>query len=210
MTDSKDTIAAVPKAEEELENNPVTIPNNEMLIPVKFNKEIKNIPYEKAIELAQKGMKYEMIEENYEMLRALSTEEGKSVSDFLNSLRTDKTEQRKRILTEKCGGDEELALHILELEKASVREDNGFDEVTEYFPEIKTLQMLPTEVTERSRLNNTKLLDEYLRYLLKERLSLKKADAQIKKADQRSLGSLQNKNGAIDPEAAEFLKGLWK
>lgn len=209
MTDSKNNITEQRTLDEQNIASD-TLPNEEMLIPVKFNKEIKNIPLQRATELAQKGMKFEMIEENYEILKSLALAENKSVSEFLQSLKAEKAEIRKSQLIEKCGGDEELALHILELENASVKDNGRFDEVEKYFPNIKTTDMLPTEVLERSRLNNTKLLDEYLRYLLIEKLKRKRADAQTLKADQSSLGSLQNKNGAVDIEAVEFLKGLWK
>lgn len=209
MTDSKNNITEQRTLDEQNISSD-TLPNEEMLIPVKFNKEIKNIPLQRATELAQKGMKFEMIEENYETLKSLALAENKSVSEFLQSLKAEKAEMRKSQLIEKCGGDEELALHILELENASVKDNAGFDEVEKFFPNIKTADMLPTEVLERSRLNNTKLLDEYLRYLLIEKLKRKRADAQTLKADQSSLGSLQNKNGAVDIEAVEFLKGLWK
>lgn len=209
MTDSKNNITEQRTLDEQNIASD-TLPNEEMLIPVKFNKEIKNIPLQRATELAQKGMKFEMIEENYEILKSLALAENKSVSEFLQSLKAEKAEIRKSQLIEKCGGDEELALHILELENASVKDNGRFDEVEKFFPNIKTADMLPTEVLERSRLNNTKLLDEYLRYLLIEKLKRKRADAQTFKADQSSLGSLQNKNGAVDIEAVEFLKGLWK
>ena len=209
MTDSKNNITEQRTLDEQNISSD-TLPNEEMLIPVKFNKEIKNIPFQRATELAQKGMKFEMIEENYETLKSLALAENKSVSKFLQSLKAEKAEIRKSQLIEKCGGDEELALHILELENASVKDNGRFYEVEKFFPNIKTTDMLPTEVLERNRLNNTKLLDEYLRYLLIEKLKRKRAEAQTLKADQSSLGSLQNKNGAVDIEAVEFLKGLWK
>ncbi len=186
-------------------------PKKEMLIPIKFNKEIKKITAEEAAELAQKGMKYDIIIKDYEILKGLAQEEGKSVAEFLVKLKSERLESRKKELTEKCGGDKELAEHFLKLEQSKANiEDSGFSELKENFPQIAAMEKLPNEVLEKSRLKGTKLLDEYLRYLLTETRERQKAEAEIKKADKRSLGSLQNKSGTIDPEAAEFLKGLWK
>ena len=38
---------------------------NEILIPVKFNKEIKNLTADEAAQLAQKGMKFDAISDDY-------------------------------------------------------------------------------------------------------------------------------------------------
>ena len=188
-----------------------TIPQEEILIPVKFNKQIKNITAAKAAELAQKGMKYEIIEKDYEALKALALESGKSVAEFLEGLKSERLENRKSELTQRCGGDRALAEQFLQLEQA-VKKETEIDltEVKMYFPDITEQEDLPDEVLENSRLKGTRLLDEYLRYLLAEKMRQKAAEAEIKNADRRSMGSLQNKNGVTSPEAMEFLKGLWK
>lgn len=211
MTEQKENLTATPKAEKEQASPAKTAANEDLLIPVKFNKETKNISLTKAAELIQKGMKYDIIKNDYEALKALAKGENKSVSDFLILLKTEKAEERKKQLTEKCGGDAELAEHFLALEQGNSSEtDNGFAEIKKYFPEINSPEQLPDTVLECCEEKGTKLLDEYLRFLLIENREKQKAEAENRKADKRSLGSLKNKGGAIDPEAAEFLKGLWK
>ena len=107
MTEQKENLTATPEAEKEQASPANTAANEDLLIPVKFNKETKNIPLTKAAELIQKGMKYDIIKNDYEDLKALAKGENKSVSDFLILLKTEKAEERKKQLTEKCGGDAE-------------------------------------------------------------------------------------------------------
>ena len=114
------------------------------------------------------------------------------------------------ISTEKCGGDRELAEHILELEKGI--KDNlasDIEEVREFFPEIKSAEQLPKEVLENSELHGRSLLDEYLRYSLKEKRLREEAIKNQKFAEGASSGSQTDRAGGESPEALEFLKGLW-
>ena len=104
--------------------------------------------------------------------------EEKSVSEFVEMLKTQKLEARRQELLEKCGGDKDLAEHFLNLEQGNSKNDGGFEEVKNYFSEIKDEEDLPWEVLEKSRLKGTKLLDEYLRYLLSETIKRQKADAE--------------------------------
>ena len=52
------------------ENSKATTPNalSEVVIPVKFNKEIKNLTVEEASLLAQKGMKFDLIKDDFEKI----------------------------------------------------------------------------------------------------------------------------------------------
>ena len=181
------------------------------VITVKFNKEVKQLSLEEATVLAQKGMKYDLISKDYAILKKLSESEGKSVTAFLESLKAAIFENKKQKLAEKCGGNEELVAHILKLEEEKNEEnDLGFSEVKEYFPQYKSIDDLPGRVVEASKLKGTFLLDELLRYRLVEK---KKIDAAIKNQKSNellSIGSQVNRKGAENPEAAEFLKGLWK
>ncbi len=192
--------------------NTATTPENkaEITIPVKYNKEIRQLDLETASTLAQKGMKYDVISEDYETLKKMAAEESKSVPQFLADLKSNRVNERKNYLTEKCGGDSELAEHILNLEKPELKTDGGFSELKSLFPEIKTEDDLPQEVLDNSKLKGTLLLDEYLRYRLLNERREKAAVLQQKKAENQSLGSQLNRKGAESPETEEFLKGLWK
>ncbi len=211
MNEEIKKITAEAQAEEKQKEEPQTTEEKELLIPIKFNKEVKNISLEEARALAQKGMKYDIICKDYKNLKELALEQNKSVAEYLEDLKNARLESRRNELLEKCGGDTNLAEHFLKLELAVKKEtENDFNELREYFPAIKDIEQLPEEVVESSRLKGSSLLDEYLRYQLREKRKQSKAEAEILNADKKSMGSLQNKNGGISPEAMEFLKGLWK
>lgn len=181
----------------------------DIFIPIKFNKEMRNLKLEEAATLAQKGLKFEAIEKDYAILRELAGKEQKSVPEFLNSLSQGIDDKRKAAIEEKCGGDSALAEHILKLEGKTAC-DNGFEELREAFPEIKAIENLPESVLQRSQLKGTLLLDEYLRYLLSQEHAAKAAAIKQKNAEKASTGSLMNRKGTHSPETEEFLKGLWK
>lgn len=182
----------------------------EIVIPVKFNKEIKNLTVDEAAVLAQKGMKFDLISKDFEALREISRKNGKSVAQFIEQLKNEEYSKRKAELLEKCSGDEELAEHILTLEKGVKSDLEGFDEIKRYFPKIKNLEQLPESVIQNARLKGTLLLDEYLRYRLEEKKRLGEAISLQESNSFSSLGSQLNKKAEINPEALEFLKGLWK
>ena len=66
---------------EEPETNEDTTPleTPEITVPIKFNKEIKEIPLSEASALAQKGMKFDLISEEYKTLKKLSQKNNKTV-----------------------------------------------------------------------------------------------------------------------------------
>lgn len=185
--------------------------SREITIPVKFNKEIRHIPASKAAELAQKGMKYDLISEEYKTLKDMSLKSGKSVKEFLEDLKVKNYNMRVDELTEKCGGDRAFAQHIANLENSCETNDNGgLTELQKYFPDFKSEDDLPEEIREAAELKGTRLLDEYLRYLLDKKLNAQQALNTSKMAEKASVGSQINRQGAISPEASQFLKGLWK
>ena len=201
---------AIPLAENEnREDVSDTTPEMQTVIPIKFNKEVRNLTVDEASLLAQKGLKFDAIQKEYELLRQLANGKSMSVSGFLKSLQEEDENRRLNTLTEKCGGDTELATHILELEKGNRSESFDFDEIKEFFPSIKSADMLPPQVLENAALSGRNLLDEYLRYTLKEKLKVQEAEKNYKSALKSSSGSQVNHAGKISPETAEFLKGLW-
>lgn len=183
----------------------------EVTIPIKFNKEVREITILEATNLAQKGMKYDLISKDYEEIRNLSRKNGKSVAEFIEQLKSEGHTKRVEELKEKCGGDESLAHHIAELE--NIKGDtscDSFAELREFFPELKSPEDLPSKVCEAANLKGTLLLDEYLRYLLEEKRNDEKALLSKKQGEKASIGSQLNRKGKVTPEANEFLRGLWK
>lgn len=213
MKENIENSAFVSKDAENPENNvPHTKAeeNGEIVIPVKYNKEIINLTPERAGELAQKGMKFEAISNEIELLRKLASNENKTVMQFLSNLELKSKNAMRDSLVQRCEGDEELKNEILRLYEQKVEADDGFDELKAEFPEIKSRDDLPQSVIENAKLCQRPLLDEYLRY----RMAQERAVAENKLAEENaklsSVGSQQNKSRGENPETAEFLKGLWR
>lgn len=198
---------ALPQEQNETLNEDTT--PEEIVIPVKYNKQIMNLDIESAGNLAQKGLKFESIANDFEKLKQLAVKDGKSVSEFISSLEEKALNSKKEMLTEKCGGDSDLAEHILKLEEGNSQEVRGFSELQAKFPEIKEIDDLPQSVLENSKLKGSLLLDEFLRYKLEQEIAVKNSIKEQKKASLSSVGSHQSKKGNDNPEATEFLKGLW-
>lgn len=208
--------------EQEIINNDTTIsekdvcftdttPKNDepIKIPIKFNKETRDLTLEEATTLAQKGLKFESIEKEYNLLKQLALRENKSIPLYIAELDRRYNEEKKQSLTEKCGGNEEIAEHILSLENEKKAGD-GFDELTSAFPEIKSKENLPQEVLDNAELKGTLLLDEYLRYLLSQKRNAQTVARKQREGEKSSTGSLINRRDSQTSETEEFLKGLWK
>lgn len=216
MTEKNEFETAIPDANVEniKDETTATIPqedSKEIFIPVKFNKEIKNLSINEASQLAQKGMKFDAVKDEYDTLKMLANKNGKSIAEFLRMLKENQYQQRREELAKKCGGDFSLAEHILSLEENDNRADVlGFEELKKEFPHFKTLEELPVEVLENARLKGRMLLDEYLRFRLAEKKRIQLATKTQKIAENTSLGSQINRDGVVNPETLEFLKGLWK
>lgn len=181
----------------------------EVFVPVKFNKEIRRLDLKEAARLAGLGLKFEAVSDDYDLLRSLAANDGHSVSEYLARLQNKSRECRHRELTELCGGNGEIADYVMQLEGKSERDD-GFDELQNEFPNIKSPNELPETVVENAALRGTRLLDEYLRYLHAAKRDAKRAADIQKNAELASLGSQTDRKGGINPETAEFLKGLWR
>lgn len=198
---------------EEKENNNIeaTTPKDikDTKIPVKFNKEIKYLTVEEASILAQKGMKYDLIADTLEQLKKLALGAEKTIPQFLQNLENEKIQKRKEELLKKCSGDNDLVEKIISFE-GNHTQNNHFDEIEKYFPNIKSEEDLPKEVRESSKLKGTLLLDEYLRYLLAQKKRQEKSKEHEEKVQKASIGSLKNCKSPTSPETEEFIKGLWK
>ena len=177
-------------------------------ISVKFNKEVRTLTLEEATELAQKGLKYDLIAPLWNKLKDFAKQDSMSTADFLFALEKERTRIKIEELTQQCGGNGDMAKRIMELEGQSGDIIRGKDEFKEYFPD-KNPDDLPNEVTDRAKENNSNLLDEYLRFNARQE-ALKAA--QLKQNRENLLSSVgSQKDGGIlpSPEKSEFLRGIW-
>jgi hypothetical protein len=174
-------------------------------VEVKFNKEIKKLSLDEAATLAQKGMKFDLIAHDFSRLKELSQDAGLSVSEYVSKLSRDATEKRRLELTEKCGGDSELAERLLNAEKP--KQNDEMERLKEEFPQI-TYDTLPQEVKTAAEIKGTGLLFEYLLYEHRQQVAAAEELSRREEAAKTSLGSLSfGSNRSITD--AEFLKGVW-
>lgn len=185
-----------------------TTPENDRVIPIKFNKEIRHLTLEEASTLSQKGLKFETIEKQWLRLLAMAKEDNSSAQEFLDALEKGRTEKRLEELTKECGGNSEMAQKIIELEKGNSDLLKGAEEFREYFPHL-TVEELPQEVIERATQLSSNILDEYLRFNARQNAELLRQEQKRKENSKSSVGS--QKSGGIyrTPENEQFIRGLW-
>lgn len=184
---------------------------SEIKVPVKFNKETREIPLSEATILAQKGMKYDLLSEDIKRLRSLANKNGKNISDYLSEIEESQNTAHKNALLESCGGNAEMVEHILSLEnKASCQENLGLEELLRECPEIKSSEDIPEAVLSAAKEKGGNIFDEYLRYCHKQTREAQNALLKQAEAATSSLGSQSRCADGISPVNAEFIKGLWK
>ena len=179
-------------------------------IPVKFNKQQTEIPLSEASAFIQKGMKYDMISDDFLRLKNLAVLSGKAVGDYIINLENEEKDKKYNKILSECGGNEEIARRIIELEGDGAQHNYNIKEVSEYFPDITGIDSLPEEVLEASEISGGNLLNCYLRYLLKEERDKQKLHSQKCIAENCAIGT-QSSNEAFgyDAAASQFLKGIW-
>lgn len=196
--------------EEKIEN----IPENKSditdapVVPVKFNKEIRNLSIEEAANLSQKGLKYESIFPQWEKVRLLSKQENMSTAEFLDALEKERTKIREEELTRQCGGNSEMAKRIIELEGNTGNFIRGEKDFKEFFPN-KSIESLPEEILDRVKENNSNLLDEYLRYKAKQALLLRAEEKKRRENLLSSVGSQKDSGISRSEDFREFVRGIW-
>lgn len=177
----------------------------EHALSVKFNKETKNLTEQEAVTLAQKGMKFELIEEDFSRLRNLANKQKMSVPEYIKDLEAKQGAARREELLNQCGGNEALADRVLELE-GERHEDDSLLELREYFPTVKSLDDLPRAVVESARLKGENLLNAYLRHRILCRRRQSDEDLFEKSIQKASIGS---QKGCLEPPQDDFIKALW-
>lgn len=179
-------------------------------IPIKFNKEERELSLEEAASLAQKGLKYDMITKDFDRLRVLAQQNGKSVGEFLSMVEGNLKKERRDEILSKCGGNEELTDNFMRMEEKLAHDDGQLGELKEFFPEISAYEQLPDEVVLRSREKGSRILDEYLRHLHSLKMQKRDEEEKKKEVNKHTLGSLKTEDtGTVDPVRNMFLKGIW-
>lgn len=183
--------------------------NSEPTIPVKFNKQVREITVSEAQSLAQKGLKYDMVKDSLERLRKMAEGEGKNVSDYLSFLENQASTVRKNELLEKCSGDEKLVEEILSLEGKNEKGFIGLDELMQNVETVKCLEDIPEPVITAAKEKGGNLFDEFLRYQFNENRKVKDALLSRKNAELSGTGPINAGTPASDTAGIQFLKGIW-
>ena len=182
---------------------------NENMLQFEYDGESRILDMQTAQELCKAGLEYETVKKNYDRLLNIAKADEQSVDDFLCTLENTRAEKRKKELVELCGGNREIAEHIIALEAAG-KPDSRYDEFKDYFPDID-INTLPESVIKASKQNNTRLLDEFLRYKARMDAEQKQKETKRKQNAFSSIGSLANTDTSdLSVERTEFLKGLWR
>ncbi len=177
-------------------------------VEVKVGNEIRKLSPQEAADYAGKGFLYEELDTDITRLRNMACEKGQSIAEYLDALQTAQEEKRMQQLMEQCSGNKELAEHILKLEKGN-KTDASLEELQSFFPEFDVREKIPESVRRAAEIKGTRLLDEYLRYCLKEERCRHSAEQARNAATKSSIGSQSRYTGGADPVHTEFLKALW-
>lgn len=204
-------------------------------VPVKYNKQYRELTPDEASTYAQKGMKYEALEPYLTKLRFMGRQSGQSLEKMLEGMyQAGEDLARKKILDE-AGGNQALADRLMEArqvknkaafdammaddKKAAESEmaDNNqrlaaeFNDLHAEFPAIAKIEDVPQSVIKSALRSGRDLLSEYLRYQHTESKRVKQAEAQRATAAKASAGSQASGAGTSDtsPEITAMMQGIW-
>lgn len=213
-----------PPSEAAEEATPITV-------PVRYKHESRALTLDEASAWSQKGMCYEPV---YEDIRRLAVTMGKSVPEFVETLKTANEHSLYDRLLEEAGGNEDVARRLLELEKqkfsaaydASKNADRDaeksettalqerlaadFEELSAEYPEVTEFKQIPQAVVKLAIDKKIPLMDAYARHL---RAESKKISAAAQSAATAATASTGSQAGAADEHTADaaeaaFLRGL--
>ncbi len=204
-------------------------------VPVKYNKQYRELTPEEAGIYAQKGMKYDALEPDLAKLKQLAALSGRSLSQVIDGIYRANQELEKQDCMRLAGGNPQAAAELLEARnlkggrayealleaerKASETERaatgsrlaDEFIQLQRECPEIGSLDDLPDSVLEAAARKETPLMLEYLLYRRREENSLRRAKEDGAAARTAAAGSLRDLSGdSQSPAFSAMLDGLWK
>lgn len=205
---------------------------DDIVIPVKFNKQYRELSFDEAVTYAQKGMKYDDIQPSITKLNYLAAQSKQGFKQFVEDLYKAHEEHIKSKLREKAGDDEQLFNDLLELERSKSKkayeelvkaekqaeEQEKQDEVKrvagEYeqlkkeFPEYDEFSKVPKQIIQLAQKHNITLLDAKLRYDLQQSRKAETAKKAQQKASKSTTGSMQSEKEQTS-EFSALLRGIW-
>lgn len=230
---AEDTTPA--QTEEATAEGNVTPEDEEPILTVKYDKQARALSRKDAVSYAQKGMKYDSVLPMLESLKYVAAAEGKTLAEFVQAIRDQHDENAMAALVDRCGGNEEIARELFEVEKgkhqaayenllkaekdAETETEEALtrrlaDElaaVREEFPEVTEYSKLPKSVVREADEKHIPLLDAYLRFLHREQRKSEAAKSQQAAAAKASVGAQASAEGneTRDPAIAAMMRGIW-
>lgn len=211
------------------------IQSERFTIPVKYNKQYRELSPEQATVYAQKGMKYESMEPSLNKLKYLAAASGETLSDVVDRLYAVHDETLMEKLMQRTGGDQALADSLFRAEKekhgkaftsvlmaeqraASVERYNTnsrlareFTGLQKEFPELDRFEKIPDAVVRKSALTGESLLTEYLLHRHREERRVAAVNERQQAAGRRSTG--RQSGAAADGSSAAvsaMRRGVWE
>ena len=210
------------------ENSSTTLnTTEEPLVTVKYNHNLKSYSLKEAAEIIQKNMHFDS---SIKKLEFLAGSRGKKLPEFVNEIFEEAEAKEISRLQEEFADNEEGFINALNFRKQNFekafldmlekkeeepnlneRLADEFFELTEYFPEIESIEKIPDDVLKRSANENKSLVLCYALHKAKEQEKLIK---QAEKNSENILSSAPPLSSASvageDPTILAMLKGIRK
>ncbi len=178
-------------------------------VPVKFNKQTRELSLEEATQLAQKGLKFESIAPEYEKLKSLAVNAKQSIAEYLANIEKKNRDDYRTTLLNSCNS-EQLAEKVIELELGKQSEYN-LEELKREFPNINGIGDVPEAVLKSAELSGDSLLTAYLKFEHRQKLLAEESVRRQNECANASTGNIERFTAEDSSIAdSEFLKGLWR
>lgn len=195
-------------------------------VPVKFRHQSRELSMEEATGYAQMGLKYESLQPTLDKIRMMAAGRGQGLEEFVNAWAAAEEQAALDRLTEKTGGDRDVAGQLWELEttrrqkvcedrrQLAQKEEESFiqdlnsrlaaeyRELTEECPEITSVDNLPEGVWQDAANNGRHLLDAYLRHQRRESRRIEQNERDRKAAEAAAVGALADAPDGDSHDAA--------
>ena len=197
-------------------------------VRVRFNHTERQLSEREAVTYAQKGMKWEAFQQDYDRLRFLAEGAGQTVSELIGSLMERDREAELQAVLEKCG-DRDTAQQLVDLRRSqrqarfqtaqetqkqearqqrSERLAEGYRELKNAVPTAPAFDALPDEVIRTAVEKEISLYDAYLRHSYEQQQKIAAAAAQQQRAAAASTGSLAGSAEPTGGESQAFLSAF--
>lgn len=182
-------------------------------LTVRFNHQTRTLTREQAVQLAQKGLKYEAVAPLIQSMQQVATLRGISPAQLAQEWQAHADAAAFADAVSRCGGNEQTARLLLQNERALAQRRRsdavtdrlaaGFLELQRAVPQVRSLDDVPQQVLEQAAESGLPLLDAYLRHRNREQQHVTAAKTAAAQAAACSIGALAGQDGSdLSPEIA--------